>query len=672
MVLNAVQQNTLEGYWAFIRSSLLASKDLNASVDFLELLGKVDPSGKAPLTSNQKKNLQRKKESLAQEDREEAQQLIDIFNHEQPQNRTTGDAHCGQEEGYACFYVDGFGSEVLREPLGILSLTSVNEPRAQKNPRNQASRDAYYSNPEAVSRRDVRRFLQAETGKLVADLRGRIIDEERSQARVDQDLAVAMKLDAEQLRGFLAKMQGLLDRERGEMKSVQKQCAKLEQKLRLKDNEQMQHHRNFQALKLAQQSLENLKKQGDEELRHAQAQLHAEQNEVRRLQKELEEQRHATQVQITQVRQEVQQGMFHASCIAGDPDRHPCFDIAFDLAAGRRKDPSLVTTMTVVCKTFLEQGAQMTPFGRSFQSIMPFPCCREAWTHAGSALAAFAFQQLEPLSHRYLPDHMKLPGFEAGKEEAILSVMGELWRSTCIGILTDSTPVLKPPLDTFVTFHSLLLYLAEENPRLQEHAISSSLEFLRSVEEKRPNPKSCTPDLGRFLVRFLLTGAIGPFSDYVGTIVKELFRRNMRWVDRRLWPVVISPEEVRATQVQASFEASRTGLKIIAFQTKYMARSAEFGLDTLSALEAVGGLPNKSQIDVFEDDIQSIKGMDSYKEFFECVQFESDLDVHQLLCKAVQESEELGYNAVMGTQFINESLTRGHGLHSDESVARNF
>ena len=85
---------------------------------------------------------------------QEMKDLMKILRHPYPQNRTTGDQFCGQEDGYACFYSNGFGSDALRERLGVLSLTPNNHPPAQRNPSNQFSTDAYYANPEAVSRRD--------------------------------------------------------------------------------------------------------------------------------------------------------------------------------------------------------------------------------------------------------------------------------------------------------------------------------------------------------------------------------------------------------------------------------------------------------------------------------------------------------------------------------------
>jgi len=112
-------------------------------------------------------------------------------------------------------------------------------------------------------------------------------------------------------------------------------------------------------------------------------------------------------------------------------------------------------------------------------------------------------------------------------------------------------------MSCFVTLHFLLLCLAEEYPGLRKHAAATIKEFLDLVEkEPTKNLKTCVPDLGRFLVRFLLTESEIPLRENVAIIVRELFNRNVRWVDPSKWPEASASEEEKEMQIEASFDAS--------------------------------------------------------------------------------------------------------------------
>lgn len=330
--------------------------------------------------------------------------------------------------------------------------------------------------------------------------------------------------------------------------------------------------------------------------------------------------------------------------VAGDAETHPCFDVS--LVRGRV--PLLSSTMTSLCAKSFELGARTTDFGTPIVVTMPHPCSYSSWVAIGSSLAKAALETLAPIAGHY---QLQLPGVDAEAEqmERILNVVGEIWKTTCIGIVKDEGYESERAMACFVTLHFVLLCFAREHPDLKAHAAATVREFLRLIKEApEQNLKACVPDLGRFLVRFLLSEGDVGLQENLQTVLRELFNRNVRWVDRDYWPDADEEDdEEKDEQVQASFEASQFGMKLTAFQSYYILRSAELGLDTLEAHEACSGKPSAETLRVFQQDCTGIKELDSYEEFFVWLKLEELLgaDVHKMLSDAVAESEIRGYNA---------------------------
>lgn len=241
---------------------------------------------------------------------------------------------------------------------------------------------------------------------------------------------------------------------------------------------------------------------------------------------------------------------------------------------------------------------------------------------------------------------------ESKSLQIILSIVGEIWKTTCISIVRDQGHQSERAMMCFVTLHFLLLCLAEEHPGLRPYAVATVRQFLDLIErEPTQNLKTCVPDLGRFLVLFLLTEQEIPLRANAGTIMRELFNRNVRWVDTSYWATRDASDEEREAQVDATFEASQFGLKLTAFQSYYILRSAELGLNSLSALEACSGRPAADVLQSFQADYTAIKEIASYPEFFvwlqrdDLLEVDSHMLVHEMLCDAVVESDVRGYNA---------------------------
>lgn len=333
----------------------------------------------------------------------------------------------------------------------------------------------------------------------------------------------------------------------------------------------------------------------------------------------------------------------------GSREMHPCFDVTVK-QVGRSIE--LSTTMTTLCRKSFDLGAKTTDFGTEIEALLPYPCSRAAWEAAGSEIAAELLRKLAPSVASY---RLQLPsaqgrGEEAARLEAILGVVGEIWKTTCLGIVKEEGPQgyeSERAMMCFVTLHFLLLCLAEKHPRLRAHAVATSRELLELIDsDPHRNLKEDVPDLGRFLPRFLLTGGDAPLKSAGPAIARELFNRNVRWVDQRYWSRPEASARDKEAQVRGTFEGSQFGMKLTIFQSYYILRSAELGLDTISALEACGGRPASDVLRTFQADCRKIKELRSYQEFFEWLQLDrlAAQDPHNMLCAAVVESTKRGYN----------------------------
>ncbi|CAE7657746.1 HERC1, partial [Symbiodinium microadriaticum] len=261
----------------------------------------------------------------------------------------------------------------------------------------------------------------------------------------------------------------------------------------------------------------------------------------------------------------------------GDADRHPCFDVAEN--PGRVT--SLSTSMACLSPQSFEMGAKTTDFGTPINVILPYPVSTEAWSSVGRSLAASGLAALAPLAEGMY--QLKLNSCRSGdcatRFEGFLNIIREVWKTTCIGIVKDSNYESERAVMCFVTLHFLLLCLAQDHPQLREHTAATVREFLERIDAApSENLKTAVPDLGRFLVRFLLMESELSLRDHLAPIVRELFRRNVRWVHPDHWADGDASEDEKEEQVDAAFEASQFGMKLLVFQTYYILRSRELGL----------------------------------------------------------------------------------------------
>lgn len=330
--------------------------------------------------------------------------------------------------------------------------------------------------------------------------------------------------------------------------------------------------------------------------------------------------------------------------IPGDGETHPCFDVVVRMG----RVPSLATSMTTLCERSFNDGACSNDFGSQIRAILPHPCTSAAWKTVGSRLANAVLAQLSPVVGAFYD--VKLPGLteDTSELELILNVAGEIWRSTCIDIVKEDGYESERAMLCFVNLHFLLLCLAEERPGLKSHAAKTIKSFLELIDsEPKTNLKASVPDLGRFLIRFLLVDEVDvSLRAASSTIARELFSRNVRWVDPDYWPEPDATESEMVEQVDASFQTGQFGMKLTLFQSYYIMRSSEFGLNTLEALETCQGRPCQNALNTFQADMKKIKDISGFAEFFAWLQLDemASGNVHEMLLEAVEDSDAKGYN----------------------------
>lgn len=299
-------------------------------------------------------------------------------------------------------------------------------------------------------------------------------------------------------------------------------------------------------------------------------------------------------------------------------------------------------------------GAKRTDFGTEIEVLLPYPCSRKAWVSLGSKLTRESLQKLKPYMEAFrskLPSSAK-GGQKGGDMENILGVIGELWVNTTISIVKDVGFESERAMMCFVTLHFLLLCLAHDFPGLKSHAVATVTEFVKLIDgEQQRNLKQDVPNLGHFLVRFLLTEAEMPLKGAAAqTITRELFNRNVAWVEERFRSRPGGSKQDKENQVRFTFESSQFGMKLTVFQAYYILRARELELDTVEKLEACGGRPAGEILRTFQADCRNIKELKTYSEFFAWMQLDTlaEKDPHELLCKAVTESTQRGYNKGKG------------------------
>lgn len=204
-------------------------------------------------------------------------------------------------------------------------------------------------------------------------------------------------------------------------------------------------------------------------------------------------------------------------------------------------------------------------------------------------------------------------------------------------------------VEGYCAFHHLLLCCSERWPDIRIEAERRVNAFLSS---ERGRDKSVTSDLGRLLICLTLSSKGWHALRY--PFLKEMLARNVRWVlQKKRWLGATSPPHAPAARARASatFEASLTSLRLVAFQIAFMQQVARPAgstgpSDVLDGYVRRLGRPTQTQRIVLQATAKHTLQLGGWSEFFRLVGAEvpDSRLLHELLVGAVVSSAKKGYH----------------------------
>jgi hypothetical protein len=125
----------------------------------------------------------------------------------------------------------------------------------------------------------------------------------------------------------------------------------------------------------------------------------------------------------------------------------------------------------------------------------------------------------------------------------------------------------------FMRFHHMLLFLAQQYPRIVELANKRVDTFISEESYRRKNN---TPDLGKFLICLLLSER--EWDELSTAFILEVFNRNVRWFTEKRSPTNQSHEQLLVLEIDyispyrlvTTFLASLTSMRLVMFQVYFI------------------------------------------------------------------------------------------------------
>jgi len=168
----------------------------------------------------------------------------------------------------------------------------------------------------------------------------------------------------------------------------------------------------------------------------------------------------------------------------------------------------------------------------------------------------------------------------------------------------------------------------------------------------RGRDKSATPDLGRLLICLTLSSKGWHALRY--PFLQEMLARNVRWVlQKKRWLGTTSPPHAPSPRARASatFEASLTSLRLVAFQIAFMNQvgrpaGSTGPSDVLAGYVRRLGRPTQIQRERLQATAKRTLQLGGWSEFFALVgaQVPDPVMLHELLVGAVASSAKKGYH----------------------------
>jgi len=290
---------------------------------------------------------------------------------------------------------------------------------------------------------------------------------------------------------------------------------------------------------------------------------------------------------------------------------------------------------------FKQDGARLSVWKEAFTHFLPL------------AINAAHFERALPLLQRVT----KQAFGEHAKTTHLFELLAAAMNSMVVHLFdAHGATTTAPPLhasdvaiEGYCAFHHLLLCSAERWPDIRAEAEGRMNAF---VESDRGRDKCATPDLGRLLI--CLTLSSKGWHALRSPFLKEMLARNVRWaLQKKRWLGTTSPPHAPSPRVRASatFEASLTSLRLVAFQIAFMHQvgrpaGSTGPSDVLAGYMRRLGRPTQVQRERLQATAKLTLQLGGWSEFFLLVgaQVPDSMMLHELLVGAVASSARKGYH----------------------------
>ena len=343
------------------------------------------------------------------------------------------------------------------------------------------------------------------------------------------------------------------------------------------------------------------------------------------------------------------------------------FGVDVDRGRGRNGKWKITTDLSPMCReAFEDAGIRTSALGATVTGWLPFVINHRNWTERGGREAAYkAIGDV----HGQIPVHRGTSpsvcpsrrDHQAIARKQIQVVLTELWKTKLVEVMSDQEHASEKVLHGLCAIDHLLLALAATDEGLAK-AFTEQVRTFVTAPSSRSKPH--LPDFGRFYPLLLLSD-IGWLPARPGEpgvarhAVEESMTRNALWI-QRADPGLADPGRI-ADRVDRSWPSSQTGLKLAAFQVRYLLARPEWVAAaavspllpdataagrTCAMFNELGGRPTQPMVEAFQATVKRIQKIANFGELFSAVGCPgiAKTTVDAMLMDGMIRSKQLGYH----------------------------
>ncbi|RIB19876.1 hypothetical protein C2G38_2244895 [Gigaspora rosea] len=213
-------------------------------------------------------------------------------------------------------------------------------------------------------------------------------------------------------------------------------------------------------------------------------------------------------------------------------------------------------------------------------------------------------------------------------------------------IILQTIPVMMNTMGYCLLFH-LLIMLSEKYPEIIKEAENKVSKFM-NPEEKSECHKSCTPNLGEFMIYLFLCKNMD-WSEFCPYFLEELLARNVVWfLNQNAGLAYIEPNNYHSKyRLKTTFELSNTSLRLVLFQVSFL----KIMRGIVEDIKSRYGYPSDEMSSLLLILIKQIYDVKTWDVFFKMLDFslpERNWEhvVSKMLKDAINKSFQSGYHQV--------------------------